>query len=128
MNLNQVTVEVTDIPRARSFYQRLGLELIVSSDHYARFLCPGGATFSVHRGETLSPAGTGVYFECDDLDTRVAALKAAGIIFDSDPVDQRWLWREAWLRDPDGNRFCLYFAGENRIDPPWRVTESPALP
>ena len=40
MNLNQVTVEVSDIPRARAFYQRLGLELIVSSDHYARFLCP----------------------------------------------------------------------------------------
>ncbi len=122
MNLNQVTVEVTDIPRARAFYQRLGLELIVSSDHYARFLCPGGATFSIHRAEAVSPAGTAVYFECDDLDSRVAALKAGGMVFESDPVDQRWLWREAWLRDPDGNRLCLYFAGENRVDPPWRVS------
>ncbi len=63
----------------------------------------------------------GVYFECDDLDDRVVRLKSAGVRFDNDPVDQRWLWREAWLRDPDGNRLCLYFAGRNRIDPPWKV-------
>lgn len=124
MNLNQVTVDVADIPRARAFYQRLGLELIVSSDHYARFLCPGGATFSIHRADQPQPGGTGIYFECDDLDARVAALKADGVMFDSDPVDQRWLWREVWLRDPDGNRLCLYFAGQNRVDPPWRVAGS----
>lgn len=128
MNLNQVTVEVSDIPRARAFYQRLGLELIVSSDHYARFLCPGGATFSIHLAGTPAPGGTTVYFECDDLDARVAALKAAGIAFDSDPADQRWLWREARLRDPDGNGLCLYFAGENRVTPPWRVRDPEALP
>ena len=113
MNLNQVTVEVSDIPRARAFYQRLGLELIVSSDHYARFLCPGGATFSIHLAGTPAPGGTTVYFECDDLDARVAALKAAGIAFDS---------------DPDGNGLCLYFAGENRVTPPWRVRDPEALP
>jgi len=131
MNLNQVTVEVSDIRRSRDFYQRLGLELIVSADHYARFLCPAapgqcvagqGATFSIHLSDVVRPNGTGVYFECDDLDARVERLKAAGFVFDNDPVDQRWLWREAWLRDPDGNRLCLYFAGENRVDPPWRVT------
>ncbi|MGQ2991992.1 MAG: VOC family protein [Brevundimonas sp.] len=130
MNLNQVTVEVSDIPRSRDFYQRLGLKLIVSADHYCRFLCPAkegqgvagqGATFSIHLSEAVRPNGAGIYFECDDLDVRVERLKAAGIVFDHDPVDQRWLWREAWLRDPDGNRLCLYFAGVNRVDPPWRV-------
>jgi len=102
MNLNQITVEVSDIPRARAFYQRLGLELIVSSDHYARFLCPGGATFSIHLAEAAAPGGAMIYFECADLDAQVAALKADGVDFDSDPVDQSWLWREARLRDPDG--------------------------
>lgn len=125
MNLNQVTVEVADILRARAFYERLGLKLIVSGDHYARFLCPGGSTFSVHRAEAVARGGTAVYFECADLDARVAALKAAGVVFDADPVDQPWLWREAWLRDPDGNRLCLYFAGQNRIDPPWGVQALP---
>lgn len=121
MKLNQVTVEVADIARATAFYQRLGLELIVSADHYARFLCPGGATFSVHLAEDVQPGGTLVYFECDDLDARVAALKTGGVVFDSGPADQRWLWREARLCDPDGNRLCLYLAGENRVDPPWRL-------
>ena len=121
MKLNQVTVEVADIARATAFYQRLGFELIVSTDHYARFLCPGGATFSVHVADDVRPGGTLIYFECEDLDARVAALKAGGVVFDSGPTDQRWLWREARLRDPDGNRLCLYFAGENRVDPPWRL-------
>jgi len=121
MNLNQVTVEVSDIGRAVDFYTRLGMELIVRSDHYARLLCPGGATFSVHLTEAPSPGGALIYFECDDLDARCARLTEAGVIFDSAPADQRWLWREARLRDPNGNRLCLYWAGENRVDPPWRV-------
>ena len=116
MNLNQVTLDVSDIERSRAFYERLGLILIVSSDHYARFVCPAPpnerpATFSIHLAQTVTPGETGVYFECDDLDARVAQLKSAGVRFDNDPVDQRWLWREAWLRDPDGNRLCLYFGG-----------------
>lgn len=121
MNLNQVTLDVTDVERAKAFYQRLGLTLVVSSDQYARFVCPGGATLSVHRVEAVAPGQSGVYFECGDLDHRVEALKQAGMVFDLGPVDQTWLWREAWLRDPDGNRLCLYLAGENRVNPPWRV-------
>jgi len=35
-----------------------------------------------------------------------------------------WLWREAWLYDVDGNKLILYSAGENRLNPPWRMRES----
>jgi hypothetical protein len=41
--------------------------------------------------------------------------------FERRPVDQPWLWREARLRDPDGNWLCLLRAGENRLVPPWRL-------
>ncbi len=123
MNLNQVTLDVTDVARAEAFYSLLGLIPIVSTDHYARFMCSGGASLSVHRVDAVTPGSSGVYFECDDLDVRVAGLKASGVAFDNDPVDQTWLWREAWLRDPDGNRLCFYFAGENRLNPPWRVKD-----
>ena len=27
----------------------------------------------------------------------------------------------AYLRDPAGNLICLFWAGENRKNPPWRV-------
>ena len=124
MNLNQVTVPSTDVARAVEFYKRLGLIQIVESlPKYARFVCPDGdTTFSIHVTEhAAGTPGVVVYFECDDLDERVAQLKQTGIDFESDPVDQPWLWREAYLRDPDGNLICLYFAGEDRLNPPWRL-------
>jgi catechol 2,3-dioxygenase-like lactoylglutathione lyase family enzyme len=126
MNLNQVTVPCTDLTRSIAFYETLGLKLIVESQpRYARFLCPeGDATFSLHLSDGPVQAGVVVYFECEDLDERVSALKAKGIVFSSDPVDQTWLWREAHLLDPDGNFLILYFAGKNRKDPPWRLTHS----
>ena len=110
MNLNQVTVPSVDVARAVQFYQLLGLRLIVSSHpRYARLECPDGeGTFSIHEVEAL-PSGPGVvvYFECADLDAQVAALLAKGIAFDTLPTDQAWLWREASLRDPDGNALEL---------------------
>jgi catechol 2,3-dioxygenase-like lactoylglutathione lyase family enzyme len=122
MRLNQVTLPSGDIGRSIDFYVRLGLEPIVKSPHYARFLLPeGGSTLSVHLADPVVPSTAVVYFECTDLDERVAALRASGFVFDSGPDDQPWLWREARLRDPDGNPLCLYYAGKNRLDPPWRV-------
>jgi len=121
MKLNQVTVPATDLERSIALYHALGFKLIVKNGHYARFeIGDGSATFSLHLGEA---AGNGpqLYFECEGLDARVAELKTKGIVFESDPVDQSWLWREAWLCDPAGNRLCLYFAGENRRFPPWRI-------
>ena len=124
MNLNQVTVYSTDVPRAVEFYCRLGLLLIVdSAPRYVRFQCPdGAATFSLHHTDD-APASNGpvIYFECADLDAQVARLQALGVAFAAVPVDQSWLWREAYLRDPDGHLLCLYHAGENRLNPPWRV-------
>ncbi|HMK93620.1 MAG TPA: VOC family protein [Thermoleophilia bacterium] len=124
MDLNQVTVPCVDLDDSVAFYERLGLRLIVyDAPDYARFECPvGAATFSVHRQQTVpSPDGIVVYFELDDLDAAVRRLEAAGFEFESPPRDQPWLWREAYLRDPAGNRICLYHAGENRRHPPWRL-------
>ncbi|MCB0639242.1 MAG: VOC family protein [Lewinella sp.] len=127
MNLNQVTVPSRDLARAIPFYETLGLQLIVRAlPHYARFVCPDGqATFSLHQQEEL-PQGNGimVYFECDDLDEHVDRLLARGIAFDELPNDKRWLWREARLKDPDGNQLVLYHAGENRLNPPWRLEDT----
>ena len=124
MNLNQITVPSRDLEASIPFYERLGLQLIVRSlPDYARFACPDGdATFSLHRVDAL-PKGEGiyVYFECDDLDERVSQLVEAGVAFDEPPEDRSWGWREARLRDPDGNRLILFFGGEYRVNPPWRI-------
>lgn len=125
MNLNQVTLPCFDYDASVAFYSAMGFVLIVDSPpRYARFECDGGATFSLHLVERDASAvgDTVIYFEAQRLDAEVAALQRRGFVFDVAPVDQRWLWREAHLRDPAGNRICLYHAGENRRHPPWRVS------
>ena len=125
MNLNQVTLPATDVERSALFYQRLGFTQIVSSlPRYARFECQeGGATFSLHHFDSVNSSQTVIYFECEDLDATYQRLLALGIEFDQEPKDQLWLWREAYLRDPDGNVICLYHAGNTRRFPPWRLSE-----
>ena len=126
MNLNQITVPSLNVDEAIPFYLALGLQLIVkSTSRYARFICPdGNNTFSISEVNEL-PTGNGVtiYFECEKLDDKVNELLAKGIEFDELPNDKPWLWREAHLCDNDENRIILYYAGENRVNPPWRLQE-----
>ena len=124
MNLNQITIPAINVQETVTFYQTLGLELIVDAmPKYARLLCPdGNATLSVHKvEEPVTGPGVIIYFECEQLDEVVADLVSNGIQFDQLPQDESWLWREAILNDPAGNKVKLYFAGENRLNPPWRV-------
>lgn len=124
MNLNQITIPSLDLERSVTFYQKLGLNLIVDAlPRYARFECPDGdSTFSIHKVEAL-PKGDGIYiyFETGNLDTEVKRLISEGIEFESLPEDKDWLWREARLKDLDGNQIILYYGGKNRKNPPWRV-------
>jgi hydroxymethylpyrimidine/phosphomethylpyrimidine kinase len=125
LRLNQVTVTGTNYERSVDFYRRLGLRQIVDNPpDYARFETGGGVTLSVQ----IDPdekiiATTGVYLECDDLDSRVEQLARSGIPFEHGPRNQPWMWREARLRDPDGNIIFLYKAGEARRFPPWRIQD-----
>jgi predicted enzyme related to lactoylglutathione lyase len=108
------------------FYQMLGLTLIVdSAPHYVRFEFPDNthgeqATLSLHE---VVPGWTPadwplIYFEIDDVDAYIAAHNLSPI---APPKTEDWLWREADILDPAGNKIRLYHAGENRRFPPWRV-------
>ena len=122
MNLNQVTLPVKDMEKSTKFYRDLGFIQIVDTPNYARFECPeGDSTFSLSLENSKFECGTVIYFEHEQLDDWVNKLKAKGIKFDQEPVDQAYLWREAVLHDPSGHKIKLYWAGENRINPPWRV-------
>jgi catechol 2,3-dioxygenase-like lactoylglutathione lyase family enzyme len=124
MNLNQVTIYSQKPVETVEFFEKLGLRRIVDSlPRYARLECPDGeSTLSVNIDENVTPTRSIVlYFECDDLDARVSELKSAGLEFDEDPADRPWLWRQAYLKDPNGNKICLFHAGNNRKNPPWRV-------
>ena len=126
MNLNQVTIYTAKPLETAEFFTKLGLIIIANSlPRYARFECPDGdSTLSINIADER-PASSDIvlYFECDDLDGEVTRLKSLGLEFEEDPTDRDWLWRQAYLRDPNGNRICLFHAGENRKNPPWRVSE-----
>ena len=124
MRLNHVTLEVSDVEASADFYVRLGLTQIVADyPKYARLLASEGeTTLSLHRAGQASTARTAsIHFEVDDVDGTVGTLKQAGFDFASEAVDQPYLWREAVLLDPDRNRIFIYHAGENRLNPPWRL-------
>ena len=124
MRLNHVTLPATDVEASAAFYRRLGLEQIVAAyPEYARLLAPeGGTTLSLHRAQSaIAPDGATIHFEVADVDATVAELKQRGFEFACEPVDQPYLWREAVMLDPDGHRIFIFHAGENRLDPPWRL-------
>ena len=122
MNLNQVTLPTNDMNKTTRFYRKMGFLQIVDTPHYARFECPGGdSTFSISLEDRPVASAFVIYFEHEKLDDLVASLKAKGIEFDQEPRDMSYLWKEAVLYDPAGNKIKLYWAGENRLHPPWRV-------
>ncbi|MDF2180134.1 VOC family protein [Aliiglaciecola sp. CAU 1673] len=123
MNLNQITLPVNDMQAAVDFYLKLGMTQIVDTPHYARFSCPeGDSTFSLSLQAEPVQSSAVIYFESEQLDQQVSELTKRGIAFDQIPQDMPYLWREAVLHDPSGNKIKLFYAGENRHNPPWRVT------
>lgn len=139
MQLNQVTLEVNDMEKACDFYLTLGFTQIVDTPHYARFACyedlQSAESYAVDRRQAEPTSfslvlvthavlsGTSIYFEHQALDEWIAQLSAKGIVFEQEAQDQAYLWREAVVRDPSGNKIKLYWAGDNRLNPPWRVTK-----
>ena len=108
------------------FYQNLGLILIVDSvPRYCRFEFPSTeygepATLSLHEvaSDWTAPQDWPlIYFEVDDLDTYLKDLKLTPL---APAKTQSYLWREADILDPSGNKIRLYQAGVNRRNPPWR--------
>ncbi|WP_252950257.1 VOC family protein [Pseudoalteromonas shioyasakiensis] len=84
--------------------------------------CPDGdATFSLSLETEEFSNSAVIYFEHEHLDELYASLVEKGISFEQPPTPQRYLWTEAILKDPSGNKIKLYWAGENRLNPPWKV-------
>ena len=126
MQLNQVTLPVNNMIEAVKFYRTLGFTQIVDTPHYARFSCPeGDSTFSLSLESEFFENHSVIYFENDDLEQLCQQLIKKGIVFEQQPTEQRYLWKEAILKDPSGNKIKLYKAGENRLNPPWKVQKQP---
>lgn len=126
MKMNQITISVLDMAATCKFYRNLGCEMIVDEDAYSRMLAPDGVnSFSFVKVDKIADTSVcHLYFEFDsaaELDAKVVEFQAMDFAEFSDPIDQNWRWRESHVNDPSGYVIVLYYAGENRIFPPWGV-------
>ena len=132
LRLNQVTLGATDMASSVAFYELLGLRLIVdSAPRYVRLEFPTWAddgepaTLSLHSVDENWQAPSDyplIYFEVTDVED---FLKAREITPLATPALKSYLWTEADILDPSGNRLRIYTAGKARRFPPWRIYEEP---
>src|ERR1051325_7102311 len=107
------TIPVSDLDRAREFYQgKLDLELLWENPASIRFGCGAGSELSVFRRPNTQTVHTLAHFEVADIRATIAALESKGVEFidydegplkTTDHVAQMGPAFGAWFHDPDGN-------------------------
>ena len=105
---------VTDIPKARSFYEGV-LKLTVSSEtnlgergHWIEYDIASG-TLGIGRAPGLSPSSHGctVALEVTDFEEALSDLKTAAIPIKMGPIETP-VCRMILVSDPDGNTLILH--------------------
>ena len=100
-----------DIGRAKEFYAgTLGLEIESEGDSDMEFRL-GQVTLDVFDpssiGEPFAPTLAGFALRVPDVDAARAELEARGVQFDGETI-VTGVCKQAWFRDPDGNRLMLH--------------------
>jgi catechol 2,3-dioxygenase-like lactoylglutathione lyase family enzyme len=109
-SLAVTTVAVTDLDRAKRFYQdQVGLTLLDENPAACRFGAGKGSQLSIRRGQP-NVGQTVAHFEVDDVEAVVRELSTRGIAFEEyetpktvNFIAQIGPARGAWFKDPDGN-------------------------
>jgi predicted enzyme related to lactoylglutathione lyase len=109
-------VRITDVKRARQFYEKtLGLK-VVSDNPFMLVFKANNALIMAQKAEKFTPLrGTVLGWEVKDIDKEISALVKNGVAFERyDGMDQDELgvWNSpdgkvAWFKDPDGNVLSL---------------------
>lgn len=113
-SLAVTTVAVTDVDRAKRFYQeQVGLTLMDETPSGCWFGAGKGSRLTVRRGQP-NVGQTVAHFEVDDLDAVMRDLTSRGVVFEEyetpktvNSIAQIGPARGAWFKDPDGNVFGL---------------------
>jgi methylmalonyl-CoA/ethylmalonyl-CoA epimerase len=106
--IGQIAVTVSDLKRAKDFYQNvLGMQFLFDAGPMSFFQC-GKIRFAIGTSEKpVSPSGTILYFRVADIHAAHAALNAKGVEFIQAPIQvARMADHDLWLAafcDPDGN-------------------------
>jgi methylmalonyl-CoA/ethylmalonyl-CoA epimerase len=106
--IGQIALTVTDLARARTFYEHtLGMRFLFDASSMVFFQC-GDIRFALGTGEPNAPrGGTILYFNVEDLSAVYAHLAAQGVAFVQPPhlvahMPDHDLWL-AFFHDPDQN-------------------------
>jgi methylmalonyl-CoA/ethylmalonyl-CoA epimerase len=106
--IGQIAITVTDLPRAKNFYQNtLGMRFLFDAEHMSFFQC-GDIRLMIGTAEQDAPRGcTILYFKVEDLEAVHTHLVTQGVEIVRPPhliakMPDHDLWM-AFLKDPDGN-------------------------
>jgi len=106
--IGQIAITVTDLARARDFYQNtLGMRFLFDAGRLTFFQC-GDIRLMVSATDKPGPrGGTILYFKVEDIQAVYAHLRQQGVEFLEPPhlvakMPDHDLWM-AFLNDPDGN-------------------------
>jgi len=113
LKLELIAVPVTDVDRARAFYEKVGFNLdhdhTVSEDLRFVQLTPPGSACSICIGKGLTDLKPGsidmIVLVVADADAARDALMSRGIDA-SEVAEQPW-GRFVYVTDPDGNKWSL---------------------
>jgi catechol 2,3-dioxygenase-like lactoylglutathione lyase family enzyme len=123
MKLEVVTVPVSDVDRAKSFYESLGwrmdIDLVVSDDLRTVQMTPPHSQCSIHFGKGLTTAKPGsldrLFLAVEDIDAARDDLVSRGVevseVYEQRPPgfeqEGRSYFAYADFSDPDGNGWLL---------------------
>lgn len=113
MKLELVAIPVTDVDRAKAFYESVGFNTdhdhTVSEDLRFVQLTPPGSACSICIGKGLTGLKPGsidmILLVIEDADAARAELIGRGI--DASEVDEQPWGRFVYITDPDGNKLSL---------------------
>ena len=122
-SIDNVGVAVSDLARARAFYEKLGFteSQDCQGDVQGCIMMAGGAALflfqatrpnpqAVQHESTLAQNPPGIdhiSFSVEDVDQTYTEIRARGVEFLGEPADQEWGARLVGLKDPDGNNLCF---------------------
>ena len=120
MGLEVVTLPVSDVDRAKRFYQSLGwrldADLVISDDRRTVQFTPPRSQCSIHFGDGLTAAEPGsvdrLILAVKDIDSARDDLISRGVDVSEvsgppDPENERSYFTTASFSDPDGNGWLL---------------------
>ena len=119
MKLEVVTLPVSDIDRAKSFYQSLGwrfdIDLVISDEQRTVQFTPPHSECSIHIGKGLTSAEPGsaerLILAVEDIDAARDDLISRGVkvseVSRPDPGQDSSYFTTASFSDPDGNGWLL---------------------